>query len=255
MTITKIITHAGQFHADEILSIALLRVLGFDAPVERTFTPTEQDLADPQVFVLDVGKRYEPHLGNFDHHQDGSLNATNILVLYHFEEDIPGGLRVAAELAKRLFRRVSNIDCGRVAPDSNELPEFNTLIRAFNSLPNGFNRAVYVATEILDAMLETSRKAVSDEDRWYALEKQGGVAIQHDTNAILCWKEKAKKEGIYMLVCPNVRGGYSVISRDAAELVIPEDSRQTFRHASGFMATYPDYETALDVAFSVGFLA
>ena len=247
MTITKIITHAGQFHADEVLAIALLRILGYDAPVERTFTPSEEDFADPTVFVLDIGRRFEPEKGNFDHHKDGQLVATNLLLLQHLEEQV-GGYAVAKQLYARLFSRVSDVDRGLVVLDSTGIPEFNMLIRAFNSLSDGFDRALSVATEILTAILETTRKAIADESRWYALEKLNGIAYQHDTDVILCWKEKAKEEGICLLVCPNLRGGYSVVSRDTAELVIPVDEYQTFRHASGFMATYPSYQIALQQA-------
>ena len=241
MTITKIVTHAGMFHADEILSIALLRVLGRTAPVERTFAVSEQDFESPAVCVLDVGKRLNPELSNFDHHQDGSLPATNMLLLQHLYHFFGA---VATELERRLFTRVSDIDRGLVVLDNTGVPEFNMLIRSFNSLPDGFERAINVATEILTAQIETSRKALADESRWCALPKIGPIAYQFDTDVILCWKEKAKQEEILLLVCPNARGGYSVISRDTAEFVIPADEYQTFRHNSGFMATYPDYETA-----------
>lgn len=247
MTITKIITHAGQFHADEILACALLRVLGFDAPIERTYTPSESDFADPAVFVLDVGQRYEPEKGNFDHHQDSSLESTNVLILRHVADKL--GVQVADQLYNRLFCRVSDVDRGKIVySDDNPSPEFNMIIRAFNNLDDGFNRALAVATEILNAQIETICKYLNDLDRWHTLEKNGGVAIQHDTEVILCWKEKAKEEGIWLLVCPNLRGGYSVVSRDTSELVIPVDEYQTFCHASGFMATYPSFQIALQQA-------
>ena len=247
MTITKIITHAGQFHADEILACAMLRVLGFYAPIERTYTPSESDFADPTVFVLDVGQRYEPEKGNFDHHQDGQLESTNVLILRHVADEL--GVQVAEQLYNRLFCRVSDVDLGKIVySDDNPSPEFNMLIRAFNNLDDGFIRALAVATEILNAQIETICKYLNDLDRWHILEKNGGVAIQHDTEVILCWKEKAKEEGIWLLVCPNLRGGYSVVSRDTSELVIAPDEYQTFRHASGFMATYPSYQIALQQA-------
>ena len=34
-----------------------------------TRDPTESELNDPNVVVIDIGERHEPHLSNFDHHQ------------------------------------------------------------------------------------------------------------------------------------------------------------------------------------------
>ena len=85
--IKKIVTHAGTFHADELCALALLHTMFPDAPVERTYTPSEEDFQDPEVWVLDIGRRYEPELNNFDHHHDAELPATNMLVLRHFLPD------------------------------------------------------------------------------------------------------------------------------------------------------------------------
>lgn len=248
--IRKIITHAGQFHADEILAIALLRLVGITAPVERTYTPTPEDMANSSVMVLDVGMQYNLAQSNFDHHQDKDLPATNRLLLEYLRPAISG--EIADELALRLFDRVSDIDRGLVTlPDNIAVPEFNMLIRPFNNLENGFTRALSVATEILEAQVETISKALADENRWYALVKTDGIAYQDDADPILVWKEKVKQEAIFMLVCPNLRGGYSVISRDTQELVIPLAPTQTFRHTSGFMATYPTRAEASDHARSL----
>ncbi|MBC7572103.1 MAG: MYG1 family protein [Spirosoma sp.] len=245
--IKKIVTHAGQFHADEILAIALLRLTGCGAPIERTYKPTLEDMADQAVMILDVGMEYKPELLNFDHHQDKDLPATNRLLLDFLRQII--GEETADQLADRLFNRVSDVDRGIVTfSDGVFLPEFNMLIRLFNSLLNAFERAFSVATEILTAQVETIEKAILDAKRWDALVKTEGVAYQYEADPILCWKEKARAEGIFMLVCPNLRGGYSVISRDTNDLIIPPVDTQTFRHNSGFMATYPTQADAIDHA-------
>lgn len=66
----RIVVHGGGAHADEVVSamLAIARV-----PITRIDRrdPTEEELKDPSVLVLDVGMRYEPGLNNFDHHQLG----------------------------------------------------------------------------------------------------------------------------------------------------------------------------------------
>lgn len=70
----RIVTHAGSAHADEVVSIALL--LAHDeciGSIDRVKDVTSAELDDASAYVLDVGRRHEPHLLNFDHHQfDGS---------------------------------------------------------------------------------------------------------------------------------------------------------------------------------------
>jgi hypothetical protein len=65
--LSKIITHPGGSHKDDFLACAVLLT---QAPVaiERR-DPTEADLADPTVAVVDIGHNHNPALHNFDHHQ------------------------------------------------------------------------------------------------------------------------------------------------------------------------------------------
>jgi len=66
--IKKIITHGGQAHRDDFMAVCLALAYLGDTPVERR-DPTPAELDDPDVWVIDVGGRHEPGLGNFDHHQ------------------------------------------------------------------------------------------------------------------------------------------------------------------------------------------
>ena len=67
----KIITHSGIAHRDEFLACGLAAAAGLvddDVCVERR-EPTLQEIADPEVLVLDVGHTYNPRKRSFDHHQ------------------------------------------------------------------------------------------------------------------------------------------------------------------------------------------
>ena len=65
---TLVIIHAGGAHKDELIALGLVASLGDFLWVERR-DPTEEELQNPDVWVLDVGMRHEPELRNFDHHQ------------------------------------------------------------------------------------------------------------------------------------------------------------------------------------------
>jgi len=65
--IKSILTHPGGAHKDDFLACCLLLATS-PAPIVRR-DPTEKELNDPTVCVIDIGGRHEPELMNFDHHQ------------------------------------------------------------------------------------------------------------------------------------------------------------------------------------------
>src|SRR6478609_9205458 len=62
----QVATHNGSFHADEVFAIAALGLLPEPLEVVRTRNPELLAAADLRV---DVGFRFEPEAGDFDHHQ------------------------------------------------------------------------------------------------------------------------------------------------------------------------------------------
>jgi hypothetical protein len=67
MSLSLILTHPGGSHKDELLACSLLAAV-HRVPIERR-EPTEADLADPTIAVVDVGGEHAPERNNFDHHQ------------------------------------------------------------------------------------------------------------------------------------------------------------------------------------------
>lgn len=238
----KIVTHGGIFHADEILAIASIRYFfGGYIPVQRFFQV--EYLANPYIFVLDVGQKYQPELGNFDHHQDGNLPSTNVLVLKEFCKD----LDLYNRLMKHLYGYVSDVDRGIISGDDVCKSSFNSIIRNYNALENGFAKALTFASEMLEAYIATSKTAIAMEGYYYSLERALGnrVIIERNQQFIPDWKEYAEKEDVLLMLSPNARGGWQLVSRDDKVLVIPPTYTQTFRHSSGFMAVYRSFDDAL----------
>jgi uncharacterized UPF0160 family protein len=244
MQYKKIITHGATFHADEILAIAVIEYSTATLPIERKFANqiTEAEYNDASVLILDVGRRLEPSLGNFDHHQDGNVPATNMLILDHFCKD----LELKAKLQKYLFSYVDKVDRGHIVETGEEMqtPTFNSIIRNLNGLEDGFELALQVARIALAGAVNTSEKAIAGEKAWNALEKLNGIAIDHSTNIIPNWRELAEEEDIVMMVSPNLRGGYQITSRDTNIFKVEPHPQQSFLHANQFLAVYPDFETA-----------
>ena len=64
----KFITHAGSFHADDVMATVLLEILYEDVSLARV---AEIDEKDTDAFVYDIG------LGKYDHHQDDKVRRDN----------------------------------------------------------------------------------------------------------------------------------------------------------------------------------
>jgi len=79
-----IITHPGSAHFDDFIAISLVLAVNKDDiySIERR-NPTAEELANPEIWVIDVGKKLEPDLTNFDHHQSTKTPASFILVADH----------------------------------------------------------------------------------------------------------------------------------------------------------------------------
>jgi hypothetical protein len=84
MTFSQILTHPGGSHKDEFLACCLLLAENPVALVRRE--PTDADLVDPAIAVVDVGHEHDASRGNFDHHQfpkDFPPTCSLSLVLQH----------------------------------------------------------------------------------------------------------------------------------------------------------------------------
>jgi len=64
-----VVTHHGQAHRDEFVACAIALALFPSIAAIFRRDPTPEELANPDVLVLDVGGEHDPNRGNFDHHQ------------------------------------------------------------------------------------------------------------------------------------------------------------------------------------------
>jgi uncharacterized UPF0160 family protein len=114
----RIATHPGNFHADDVFAVAVLQLLDGPVDVVRTRDPDVQAAADVRV---DVGGRYDPATGDFDHHQKGGAGerpngvryASFGLVWRAHGETLAGSAEAAAAIDERLVCGVDANDVGQ----------------------------------------------------------------------------------------------------------------------------------------------
>lgn len=65
-----IVTHPAKPHFDEVKTCCILVAQYPNLEKICRREPTQEELDDPTVWVLDTGERYEPDFRNFDHHKE-----------------------------------------------------------------------------------------------------------------------------------------------------------------------------------------
>lgn len=79
----KIVTHSGDFHADDVFAVATLTLyldkLGEKYRIIRT---RDQEIIEKGDYVIDVGRIYDEDENRFDHHQDSFKDTGYLKVPY-----------------------------------------------------------------------------------------------------------------------------------------------------------------------------
>jgi len=121
-----IVTHSGNFHADEVLAVATLKLL-LNEPARVVRTRDEKLIATAD-WVVDVGGVYDHQTKRYDHHQpsapvreNGLPYAAFGLVWRHYGEAVCGSVAVAERLDTTLVQPVDAGDNGVSLYTLNEL--------------------------------------------------------------------------------------------------------------------------------------
>jgi uncharacterized UPF0160 family protein len=259
--IQKIVTHDGQFHADEVFATAMLyRIF---KRIDLTRTRDEQylkkSLSNPDVIVIDVGAEYNRKNNNFDHHQDMSLKSAAGLIFDAFGNRL-GLDDLELSYFAKFIDAIDAIDTNR----NNIYVLWNTLpegFRNFSSLISGFNRDVsanevqreqfFFALDFASIVLQNEifsarQKAVSEREYADRVILPNNVAVFEKFSTV--WKDKSDHQ---FAVMPH-HTGWQILTRDSFVAVIPESVAECegfiFRHGSGFMATVKERLVAIEFA-------
>lgn len=115
-----IVTHNGQFHADDIFAVAVLKMVFGKSHRIKIVRTRDVNLVSKADFVVDVGMEYNSAKMRFDHHQTGGAGkrengipyASFGLVWKEFGEKICGDKKVAEKIDQVLVQPVDAMDNG-----------------------------------------------------------------------------------------------------------------------------------------------
>lgn len=204
-TVPKIaLTHAGKFHADDVFSAALLRLIYPDIQFQRVFSVPE----DFDGLVFDIG------WGKFDHHQSGAPVRENGVPYAAFgllwREY---GSQLVGEEAQRFDEHFiqpldleDNTGCGH--PLAAAIAAFNPCWDSDENPDDNFQKALDVAFAILSRKIEE----VNGIRRAGALVKEAVLKMQDDIIVLdryAPWKQFVLDSSALFVVSPSQRGGFS----------------------------------------------
>ncbi len=206
------LTHAGTFHADDVFSAALLKIVRPDVEISRAYTvPPDFD-----GLVFDVG------FGAFDHHQKKAPVRPNGVPYAAFGllwRALGAGLIGEKEAQRFDESFVQPIDLDDNTGCGNQL---SVVIAAYNPWWDGgespdecFARAVALAKDMLERKLETIR-SVQRAAREVTTALEGMQRRIVRLKRFAPWKQQLIPSKARFVVYPSPRGGWAAQTVPAA---------------------------------------
>jgi len=168
-----IATHNGNFHADDVFSIAALKSI---FPYFKLIRTRDLERIAKADIVIDVGGEYDADAGRFDHHQRGGAGERENGIPYssfgliwqkYGLEICEGNKDVAKAVDKGLVSIIDAIDCGHVegvsegVSLSQTISMFNPTWQEEGDFDACFDEAVDFASRVLTRFIASANGGVS----------------------------------------------------------------------------------------------
>lgn len=168
-----VVTHNGNFHADDVFSIAALKYI---LPTFKLIRTRNLDVINKADIVIDVGGEYAPETGRFDHHQRGGAGERENGIPYSSFGLIwkkyglaicDDNQEVANAVDAGLVSVIDAIDCGHVEGVSEgislsqTISMFNPTWQEDSHFDSCFDEAVEFALRILTRFIASANGGIS----------------------------------------------------------------------------------------------
>lgn len=112
-----VVTHSGDFHADDVFAVATLRLALKEIEIVRS---RDHGVVENGDYIVDVGGLNDPDANRFDHHQEGGAGARENGISYasfglvwkKFGEQVVGSKEVADRIDQSFVQSIDAIDNG-----------------------------------------------------------------------------------------------------------------------------------------------
>lgn len=255
-----IVVHDGRAHADDFLAACVCRHrLGL--PVFRSKF-SESMLEDPSVWVLDQGRRFEPELHNFDHHQIKEESCAFTMVLDHFYgrgyRDSWPALKYV-EIIDSHGPKKAALFAG-VSEDSLDItlsPIHSSMTAAFSrvegEVPEFFLKVMEMVGQEICSRIESESVLFASLDNGHRLFDHGTTKVldvcscsppngfSHEHLPTKQWSKARGQEPEVILTRDPRQGGYRMVSINTDSMKFNPHPKAYFTHVSGFLTAFREY--------------
>lgn len=162
----KLVPHKGNFHSDDVATTALAMLIFKKYKIERR-EPKDIDYNKKTNILIDQGSLYDENMNNFDHHQDSTLPASNVLFYNKYKNNIIKNLKLnknSIDVFERILYHISDSDVGNYKKlNTLTIP---TLINMANNINNSKFKNFLLAVDIMHAVFKII--AFEFKDKSYA---------------------------------------------------------------------------------------
>ena len=171
-----IATHNGNFHADDVFSIAAFKII---CPSFKLIRTRDLELIEKADIVIDVGGEYDVDRDRFDHHQRGGAGERENGIPYssfgliwqkYGLEICQGNQDVANAVDAGLVSTIDAIDCGHVEGVaqgislSQTISMFNPTWQEDSHFDVCFDEAVEFASRVLTRFIAAANGGISAKE-------------------------------------------------------------------------------------------
>jgi len=171
-----IVTHNGNFHADDVFSVAAFKSI---FPSFKLIRTRDSELIAKADIVIDVGGEYDSNTDRFDHHQRGGAGERKNGIPYssfgliwkkYGLEICQGNQDVANAVDADLVSTIDAIDCGHVEGISKgislsqTISMFNPTWQEDSHFDTCFDEAVDFASRVLTRFIASANGGISAKE-------------------------------------------------------------------------------------------
>lgn len=167
----KVVTHDDRFHADDVFTMATLRILLGDKITEVVRTRDEAIIQSADI-VFDVGNVYDPETMRFDHHQkegagvreNGVPYASFGIVWKQYGEEICGSKEAAGLVDAKIIQPIDAGDNGypfyTYTQEDVEEYKLNNMVASFGATWKEEERYDEAFAEVVDIAEKILRREI-----------------------------------------------------------------------------------------------
>lgn len=257
----SILVHTGKAHADDFLA-ACVCCCKLNKPIFRK-SFTQQDLENPDCWVLDQGGKYEPELHNFDHHHLEQEICSFTMVLDYFygkeyRSFLPSFRYVEIFDSYGSEKAANFIGAKQDKLDIATSPIHTYVLKAFSKtegeIQEPFSSLMKLIGKEICEQIESNQQMMSILDKDAIFFEYQGIKILDTTKCIMpdglaydvlptkFWSKINNINPTVILTRDSRKeNAYRMVSVNTNNIRFENNEKSYFTHASGFVCAFDNY--------------